>query len=185
MIDPAPWSEGLIAAALARQTFASKSLVMLPNCTWTGYEMDLLVVTMDMRLIDVEVKISRADLKADAGKDKWWHRQPYYYPMIRDEGGRMIQPPAVHREWPPRVWKHYYAMPADIWKPELIETLGSTSSGVLLLHRSPTTRARVRVVCERRSRPNRQAEKIGANHAINLARLASLRMWDVIQGRPS
>ena len=44
------------------------ALVMVPNCYWTGDECDLLVVRNDLRLVDVEVKISRSDLKADAGK---------------------------------------------------------------------------------------------------------------------
>ena len=64
------WSEQLIARTLARQTFEKKNLVIVPNCNWTGNECDLLVVTPDLRIIDVEVKISRSDLKADTKKNK-------------------------------------------------------------------------------------------------------------------
>ncbi|KAG1254471.1 hypothetical protein G6F68_010834 [Rhizopus microsporus] len=37
------------------------------------------------------------------------------------------------REWPRQVWKHYYALPAEIWTDELLDCLGSPASGVLLL----------------------------------------------------
>ena len=63
-----PWSENLIAATLARQIFHRKHLVVVPNCSWPGSECDLLVVTPSLRIIDVEIKISRADLLADTKK---------------------------------------------------------------------------------------------------------------------
>ncbi|EQD46835.1 hypothetical protein B2A_08707, partial [mine drainage metagenome] len=67
------WSEQRIAAALARQIFIDDSVVVVPNCNWTGHECDLLIVTRRLRVIDVEIKISRADLRVDACKDKWYH----------------------------------------------------------------------------------------------------------------
>ena len=69
------WDERKIGRAICRQVLLSKCIVLVENTSWTGHECDLLGVTMDLRVIDVEVKISRADLKADAGKDKWWHRR--------------------------------------------------------------------------------------------------------------
>ena len=63
------WSEEKIATTLARQIFQRKCLVVVPNCSWTGDECDLLAVTKDLRVIDVEVKISRSDYRADAKKD--------------------------------------------------------------------------------------------------------------------
>ena len=66
MSDTLRWSENLIAATLARVVFQHKHLVIVPNCSWPGSECDLLVVTPNLRVIDVEIKISRADLKADA-----------------------------------------------------------------------------------------------------------------------
>lgn len=79
------WSEHAIARALVRQTFNRKYLVVVPNCNWTGHECDLLVVTENLRIIDVEIKISRADLKADAKKEKWWHREHLgYWPTVSE-----------------------------------------------------------------------------------------------------
>src|SRR3954471_24999853 len=94
------WNEGNISAALARSTFDGH-LCCLPNCTWTGDEIDLLVVSRDLRIIDVEVKISRADLKADIDKQKWWH-DPAWGAALRRPGETNTR-----REWPRRVWKHY------------------------------------------------------------------------------
>lgn len=103
------WTEQLIGRVLARQVFQSKHLIIIPNCKWTGDEIDLLVVTPDLRIIDVEVKISRADLK----------------------------------------------------------------SGIIVLR---DTNPHAHII--RRAKPCRDAKSISPEDAVNLARLASLRMWD-------
>lgn len=171
------WSEGLIAAAIARQTLANKCVVLVDNCNWTGHECDVLAVTTDLRIIDVEVKISRADLKADAGKDKWWHRFISGYEEAQASWGAYRK--AVHsqvaRQWPPRVWKHYYAMPAEIWRDDLMAALPSPKSGVLLLHARDG--GRLDVVCRRRATPDRNAQRLSAEQAMDIARLANIRMW--------
>lgn len=189
------WSEHAIARALVRQTFNRKYLVVVPNCNWTGHECDLLVVTENLRIIDVEIKISRADLKADAKKEKWWHREHLgYWPTVSElrhnprmnelrlereyRRGRYKSTP---KDWPRKVWKHYYALPKEIWTPDLVAALPSAKSGVLLLDREgyprPVGQA-MRVECIRRAQPNRDALPIGPAAAVDIARLASLRMWD-------
>lgn len=176
------WSEPAIANALVRQTFQRKYLAVVPNCNWTGYECDLLAVTESLRLVDVEIKISRADLKADAKKDKWWRQEFAGYEDVEtDYGGyRRTKYNAIARPWPVKVWKHYYAMPADIWKPELLDVLASSNSGVILLKEGgwPQPPAIAKVV--RRATPNKDAKPITAAAAIDIARLASLRMWDAL-----
>lgn len=166
------WSEYSIARAIALQTLAKKCVVLVDNCSWTGYECDVLGVTTDLRIIDVEVKISRADLKADAKKDKWWKHVAW-----RDEPG----PPQL-RPHPPKVWKHYYALPFEIWKPELADSLPSKASGILLLReqRGITTLA---VHCERRAVPNKDADRLTPAQAVDIARLANLRMWEAYRER--
>lgn len=168
------WTEATIVRAIALQHLARKCVVLVDNCNWTGHECDVLAVTMDLRIIDVEVKISRADLKADAGKDKWWHREAWRFGAP--------EPERVPRAWPPRVWKHYYAMPRDIWKPELLDCLPTQTSGILLLSegRGYTGDGQhvVDVHCERRAAPNKAADRITAAQALDIARLANLRMWD-------
>ena len=164
------WSEGKIARAIALQTLARKCVVLVDRCNWTGHECDVLAVTTDLRVIDVEVKISRADFKADAAKDKWWHRPGWRW--------NQPQPPAVHRDWPPKVWKHYVAMPAELWADSLMEFMPSPRSGLLLVSESRGPGAAVVVRCERRATPNKDAGRLTPAQAVDIARLANLRMWD-------
>lgn len=171
MSEPIVWNEGLIARAIATQTLAKKCVVLVDNCNWTGHECDVLAVTTDLRIIDVEVKISRADLKADAKKDKWWHRQ----------GGWGVTPtPVTH---PRKVWKHYYAMPKEIWKPELLDSLPSTASGILLLREPGYPGGIVTVSVERRATPAKDATRLKPEQVMDIARLANLRMWEAYRRR--
>ena len=167
------WTERSIARAISLQTLARKCVVLVDNCGWTGHECDVLAVTTDLRIIDVEVKISRADLKADAKKDKWWHRQ--YGSWLAAERRQDIT--TTQRLHPQKVWKHYYAMPADIWKPELLACLPSPASGVLLL-RQQSQGAAIAVHCERRATPNKDAARLKPEQVMDIARLANLRMWE-------
>ena len=59
------WTERSIGGLVVRQLFQRRVLAV-PNCCWTGSECDLLVIAPCLRIIDVEIKISRADLRADA-----------------------------------------------------------------------------------------------------------------------
>lgn len=186
------WTEHTIARAISLQTLARKCVVLVDNCNWTGHECDVLGVTTDLRIIDVEVKISRADLKADAKKDKWWHRVFAGYAPERREhfpDGRLK---AVHREslrnstaltHPRKVWKHYYAMPASIWKPDLLELLPSPASGVLLLREGGWPQPPVIVSCERRAMPAKDAYRLKPEEVMDIARLANLRMWEAYKRR--
>lgn len=163
------WSEHTIARAIALQTLARKCVVLVDNCNWTGHECDVLAVTNDLRIIDVEVKISRADLKADARKDKWWRRL----------GWTAMHGADAPRQHPPKVWKHYYAMPAAIWKPDLVDALPSTASGILLLReRRDWREPPVVVKVERRATPAKDAYRLKPEQVMDIARLANLRMWE-------
>jgi hypothetical protein len=176
MINGLKWSENMIAMALATQVFERKHLVIVPRCGWPGSECDLLVVTRDLRIIDVEIKISRADLKADAKKDKWFH----HWDFKIDGPWQGWDAPRRPRQWPQRVWKHYYCMPRDIWAPELVEFVPA-ASGILLVTdwREYPDRPFIRV--ERQAKPCRDAERITAEDAVDIARLASLRMWEALR----
>ncbi len=172
----AAWNERVIATAIGRQTLARKCVVLVNNCNWTGHECDVLAVTTDLRVIDVEVKISRADLKADAGKDKWWDRSFSYRPWAGE-----TRPAAVAKDWPRRVWKHYYAMPADIWDDALLAVLPSAKSGVLLMHWQGRDGRYPAATCRRRAQPNKDAYRLKPEEVMDIARLANLRMWDAYE----
>ena len=66
-------------------------------------------------------------------------------------------------------------MPRKIWTPDLYEQINE-ASGLLLI--TDGLRGELSISCERRARPDRQADKITAGDAVDIARLASLRMWD-------
>lgn len=176
------WNEHSIARAIALQTLARKCVVLVDNCNWTGHECDVLAVTNDLRIIDVEVKISRSDLKADAKKDKWWHR--YYnhtYEEVTLPSGRKYQRQVQQRTaltHPHKVWKHYYALPANIWKPELLDCLPSAASGVLLLREQRNSHTPLAVHVERRATPAKDAFRLKPEQVMDIARLANLRMWE-------
>lgn len=173
-----PWGEAVIAQALVRQVFKRQTVCVVPNCNWTGAECDLLMVEPRLRIIDVEIKISRSDLKADADKDKWWRRPGWW------QGNQ--RPPSTPLEWPRKVWKHYYALPAAIWKPELVDALPSPASGVILLKAVRHYENSVPVVyagVARRAKPNADAKPLGPAEVAHIARLASLRLWDALVER--
>ena len=175
MSAAATWSEHTIARAISLQTLARKCVVLVDNCNWTGHECDVLGVTVDLRIIDIEVKISRSDLKADAKKDKWWHRQ--YGAWV--PGQRHQETISTAREHPSKVWKHYYALPQEIWKPELLDCLPSPASGVLLLREGKSDFGPpIVVTCERRAMPAKDAYRLKPSEVMDIARLANLRMWE-------
>lgn len=164
------WTEFEIAKTLAMEFFNKEHLVVVDNCGWSGHEADILAVTRDLRLIDVEIKISRQDLKADASKSKWRH----YGALSKSQ----LLPNGMSSH-PHKIWKHYYALPAEIWKPELFDSLPSIKSGVVLLSTVTLKNGKsvVKYKVVRKATPNRNAEKISTADVLNVARLASLRMW--------
>lgn len=160
------WSEAIIAKGLAFKLL-NRSVLIVPNCGWTGSECDLLVVDKSMRIIDVEVKISRADLKADAKKDKWWHKRHW------------SRKGAGPRQWPDKVWKHYYVMPSEIWDAKLLPSINA-ASGVILLTHDARFSGGLLVNVVRAAKPCKEAKPISPADAIDLARLTSLRLWTAL-----
>jgi hypothetical protein len=173
--DPTPWSEAQVQRALVRSEVFKSQVLAVPCCSWTGHEADLLVIGKCLRLCDVEVKISRADLKADWKKEKWWHSRPWSRTLMAPTG------PRIRRDWPPKVWKHYYCMPRSIWHESLLEHM-PPNSGILFVYSHNTTGKPV-VSLYRRPKPNRDAQTLLPNECIDIARLASLRMWDALAAK--
>lgn len=178
------WTEGAIARAISLQTLARKCVVLVDRCSLTGHECDVLAVTTDLRIIYIEIKISRSDFKADAKKDKWWFSLSYEQAQARGVDFWSHREP---RDWPPKVWKHYYAMPSEIWTPELADAMPSTTSGVLLVRRrrgyDSHGQQLIEVNCVRRACPNKHADRLQSGQVIDIARLANLRMWEAYKQR--
>lgn len=171
------WSERMIAKALCHDIWHHKHLMMIPKCHWTGHECDVMTVTENLRIIDIEIKISRADLRADKDKEKWYHRYNWRLdgPQVKKDLGADVQ---RRREWPQKVWKHYVAVPESVWKDDLFEML-SPQSGVILLRHNTSGKVVARML--RQAKPNRDAETLSAEQVMNIARLATLRMWDAYE----
>jgi hypothetical protein len=161
------WTAREIARAVHLNVFRAQHVVMVPDCQWTGHECDLLVVRNDLRLVDIEIKISRADLKADAAKDKWFD-MPDRWPWGQER-------PRTPRAYPAKIWKHYYCMPRAIWDDELLGCI-QPISGILLIRDHYDVAPLVSI--KRQARPNRAAMAISARDVIDIARLQSNRMWD-------
>jgi len=161
------WNERTIGKALQHQVF-NRAVCVVDNCIWTGFEADMMIVEPKLRIIDVEIKVSRADLKADFHKDKWIEFKSGQYGVPREMLPRKL--------WPRQVWKHYYAVPEDVWTDELLPCLGSPNSGVLLLKEGKDGRVRIR--CHKRTVPNKEAKKLEAAAVLDIARLATLRLWN-------
>lgn len=182
------WTEKSIAAELALNHFKMRHLVTVPNCNWAGYEADLLVVTKALKVLDFEIKISRADFKADAKKGKWFERVDSgvdvptvtYDRMtgrrMRYMNRQMINVPKLH---PRNIWKHYYVMPEEIYNESLDDLAASPASGILLLCTSDGGRVRFREV--RKAKANKEYQPITPAQTLDIARLASLRLWGQVR----
>ena len=156
----------LMAHKLVTQIFRRKAIIIVPECFWAGDEADLLVVTNNMRLIDIELKISRADLKRDRQKQKWWKTSSW----ISTVDGKGVRNRAALTH-PNRVWKHYFAMPKAIWTDDLVNCLPSPASGIILFDESGSPNI------YRMSKPDTTSPKIKPESCLELARLEHLRYW--------
>lgn len=175
---PVIYTASRIAAVLARRKFDG-ALCVVDECgELNGSRCDLLVVSRNLRAIDVEIKIDRADVRRDRKKDKW-----FSVGRERDERGRLIQTP---REWPRNVWKHYYVVAAPIWSDDLLEHC-QPRSGVVVIDLSGFTPKAFQarwsggLTVKRRAQANPDNKPLDHDSVINIARLASVRMWDAYE----
>lgn len=186
-------TESAIAHHLAMVHWSGRHLAMIRNChAAAGHESDLLVVNEKRRVIDIEIKISRADFKADAKKTKWReslsaheaaltpgsietdHEQAFSFRGQKDL--RRWKTYHVPLLYPKNVWKHYFCMPADIWDDDLIEYLPSPASGVMLVHHADG-RIWGSVKTIRPAKANPDFKILTSDQILNIARLCTIRMW--------
>lgn len=165
------WTAREICRQLYIQAFHGKHLVICPNTYWPGNETDLFVVRNDLRLMEVEIKISRSDLKADKHKDKWFEHWRY-------EPGKPWLPPSerprIPRTHPLRIWKHYYCMPESVWK-EGLESEVQPTSGIILMR---DNRDRPGCWLHRQAKPAKQCDRISPEELADIARMQSHKMWE-------
>lgn len=157
------WNEAKIAHHLYHDVFDRKHAIVIPNSYFTGFETDLLVVRNDLRLMDIEIKSSRSDLKNDRHKDKW--RGWKTYTMSPEDW--------PHVDWPNRIWKHYYCVPRAIWDDSLFERI-KPQSGVLLMKDTGI------ITVKRQAKPNPEARVITMSECLSIARGCTVRMWKAL-----
>jgi hypothetical protein len=158
--------ESEIILALSQQFFKNRILMAVDHCYWTGHECDVLGVTKCLKLIDIEIKVSRSDFRADRRKDKWWH-DTYY------KGDKRVS----QRDWPPKVWKHYFVMPREIFSKDLVKDLPSRNCGIILAHKPPSFSSVV-LTAYRGARANPDPKRLTAENMADIGRLISLRLWE-------
>lgn len=190
-------TESKIAHYLAMTHWHGKHLAMLRNCHAAGgHESDLLVINEKRRVIDIEIKVSVSDFKADAKKSKWRLYVSHHDAIIagnaietikkvevRARDGSMIKRKRssyhLGLEHPQKVWKHYFCMPASIWDESLIEHLPSQSCGVMLIDEFEGRITGVRTIKQAKANPDFQA--LTNTEILNISRLMTLRMWSMIE----
>lgn len=160
------WTAREIARSLTYQVFNHRHLIVCPNTYWPGNETDLLLVRTDLRLMDVEIKISRSDLKVDAKKEKWFD--------MANRWAQGTERPVTPRTHPRRIWKHYYAMPEEIWKDDLLAVIQPTS-GIIMMTDHKTHPG---CYLKRQAKPSKDAERVTPEELADIARMQSHRMWD-------
>lgn len=161
------WTAREICRSLFNQAFSHRHLIVCPNTYWPGSETDLLIVRTDLRLMEVEIKISRADLKADKLKDKWFDR-----PITWGLGTQ--RPEGTPRTHPRRIWKHYYCMPDKVWA-EGLESEVPPTSGIILMRDHKTHPG---CWLRRQAKPSKDAERITHEELADIARMQSTKMWE-------
>ena len=129
--------------------FGTRTHIIVPNVSWGlfGYELDMCILNeKSMYASEVEIKISKADLKRDGKK---WHKHEWNYGYIR------------------QLW---FAMPE---KMECCTEFVPIDAGVILVDK----KGKVRIV--RKPKPNVNAKKWPIEQALKLARLGTMRIWNL------
>lgn len=146
------YSEETIAKYINLKLYKDVNIVMLNNTYWSGFESDMLVVTKDLKLIEIEIKISKQDFKADKAKKKWkyWNRS--------------------------KIWKHYFCMPYEIYDENTISHLPNKNCGIILLKTHSCGTITHHFV--KNAKANKSAAKLTPNDVYSVARLVNLRYWN-------
>ena len=126
--------------------------LIVPNISWgLGiHECDLFILSQSGYATEVEIKISKSDLKADAKK---WHNHE----------SNLIK-------------KLYFAIPEKL--AEHIQYIPERA-GVIVLKRYKDTKTTDYLLCSilRKPKPNKHARKLTDEERYKVARLGALRIW--------
>lgn len=132
--------------------FGIRQNIIVPNISWglLSHEVDLLVVRKSGIAIEIEIKISLQDFKADFKKQ---HH---------------------HQERLNRITEFYYAMPETLY--EKCKDLIPPEAGILTCNRGSWEGAKVYVKKVRRSIRIKNAKKLTTEEQFKVAQLGCLRI---------
>jgi hypothetical protein len=148
--------------------FRSRADVVSPNSCVYGYEADMIGITRNLFVHEIEIKISRSDFFADKKKDKhkdmkkWLNGErtkPYMFDgiIIQQDGVRLLTPP----NW------FWYAVPKDMIA---VTELPNEWMGLIYIADMG--------YCEVIRRAKRlHKEPIEINRMLQISRSLSLRNW--------
>jgi len=144
---------------LVAEFFGIRANLIIPNVSWGFdllYEADLVVVTRSRYAYEIELKVSKSDLKAEKNKRAFAHNADCFKRL-------------------------YFAMPEDIYEPELVPE----HAGVLLARHIPARTdclhpypEQWRIIQERKPE-NKNAEKLTDERYVKLLELCAMRMWAI------
>lgn len=144
-----------IECAVAR-LFDYRRNIIVPNISWGAglHECDMLIVNENNYATEVEIKVSRADLKKDFTKS--------------------------HNHIHERIKNLYYAVPEKLL--ELALELVPSTAGIIVckkelpLRHNPTCFI-TRASFHRRAKPNHHHRAMTEKEKLNIARLGCMRIW--------
>jgi len=148
-----------VLIALTRQSgpFCRRRYIAVPNVSWgwgLDYEADLIAVSPAGWCTEVEIKVSKADLKADAAKHKW------------------------SRGLGPMISRFYYAVPDSLEEFALQNILPNHGLIIVRPDTHSTGFPRARVV--RRADRIAAARKTNPDELNKLMHLGIMRFWDAM-----
>lgn len=153
------WTAVEVEAAVAAY-FGVRENVIVPNVSWgffrDGHEADLVLLKPSGWADEIEIKVSKADIKRDLGKN----------------GGRGH----VRNLFMRRLW---FAVPEHLAGDPCIPEF----AGILSLSRGDHSGARVRIHSLRAPKVNPAAKKLSEHDQLRLMRLGCMRIWGLKTGR--
>jgi hypothetical protein len=141
-----------IEIAVARH-WGIRANVIVPRASWGAgvHECDMLILSLSGYLTEIEIKISKGDIKKDAAKR--------------------------HAHASDKIKKLYFALPENLFWRNGVKELIPEKAGILLV--SKNIENRYIVSEDRKPVINERARPATPDEQFQLARLAALRIWDL------
>lgn len=162
LTPPIAWSERLLQDAIYIWCAIKMHEIVVPNSQLFAWESDVVSVNRTGFIFEFEVKISRADFRADARKDR---------------AALLIDPVKVHRVFGPSTFKRpnyfYYAVPEGLILPSELPEY----AGLLYIRRPVRGPVSGNVTHLVREAKRLHTEKINDKQRCQLARAVSRRYW--------